>query len=239
MLKAILSKIYRATLVSLMDEATLTIDFPETKDDLDEDSKVKEPSVFDALRLIQHSFDTSNQHKHALFLGGLFAYDLVANFEPLGAASRIDNCPDYVFYLAETLVTVDHQANTCDVQASLFINDTNERERLQQRVADIVKHCEKTMPLPAAASVTNLELKYSLSDVEFSELVSELKQYVVQGDVFQVVPSRRFFFSLPCPSPLVAYKELNRVIQAHICSSCKTNILLFLVLRLKALLNMM
>ena len=143
-----------------------------------------------------------------LFLGGLFAYDLVANFEPLGNTSKIDSCPDYVFYLAETLVTVDHQANTCDVQASLFINDTNERERLEQRVADIVKHCEKTMPLPVAAGVTNLELKYSLSDVEFSELVSELKQYDVQGDVFQVVPSRRF--SLPCPSPLVAYKELKQ-----------------------------
>ncbi|EFP96344.1 anthranilate synthase component 1 [Vibrio caribbeanicus] len=189
-------------------ETALTINFPETSDDLDEDSRVKEPSVFDALRLVQHSFDTSDQHKHALFLGGLFAYDLVANFEPLGNTSQIDSCPDYVFYLAETLVTVDHQANTCDVQASLFINDTNERERLEQRVADIVKHCEKTMPLPTATSVTNLELKYSLSDVEFSELVSELKQYVVQGDVFQVVPSRRF--SLPCPSPLVAYKELKQ-----------------------------
>ena len=190
-----------------VDEATLTIDFPKIKDDLDEDSKIKELSVFDALRLVQHSFDTSNQHKHALFLGGLFAYDLVANFEPLGSASRIDNCPDYVFYLAETLVTVDHQTNACDVQASLFIDDASEKKRLEQRIEDIVKHCERPVSLPPAINVTDLNLNCSLSDKDFSELVSGLKHYVIQGDVFQVVPSRRF--SLPCPSPLVAYKKLK------------------------------
>ncbi|MCG6318304.1 chorismate-binding protein, partial [Vibrio alginolyticus] len=31
---------------------------------------------------------------------------------------------------------------------------------------------------------------------------------VVKGDIFQVVPSRRF--TLPCPSPLAAYKELKQ-----------------------------
>ncbi|MBO0217424.1 anthranilate synthase component I, partial [Vibrio sp. Vb2880] len=52
------------------DGETLTLQFNQPCDTLDEDSRLREASSFDALRLVQHSFDISQQDKHAIFLGG-------------------------------------------------------------------------------------------------------------------------------------------------------------------------
>ncbi|EGA70340.1 anthranilate synthase component I [Vibrio sinaloensis DSM 21326] len=189
------------------DGSVLTLEFSAPCDTLDEDSRLREASSFDALRLVQHSFDLSEQHQHALFLGGLFAYDLVANFEPLGEAAQSNQCPDYVFYIAETLLVVDHQRQSCDLKATLFANQT-EKQTLEARVNEIQAQCAELKHLPEATKLATVDAVPSISDQDFCQTVRDLKQFVVKGDVFQVVPSRRF--TLPCPSPLAAYKELKQ-----------------------------
>ncbi len=175
---------------------------------LDEESRLKEASSFDALRLIQHSFDIANHNKFALFIGGLFAYDLVANFEPLGEAEEVNHCPDYVFYLAETLMVIDHQTQSCTLQGSLFDATPQTTQAMQARVAEIAAHSEDPAPLKESIKLGSCEATPSMSDADFCQIVRNLKQYVVKGDIFQVVPSRHF--TLPCPSPLASYKELKQ-----------------------------
>ncbi|WP_257980731.1 anthranilate synthase component 1, partial [Aeromonas salmonicida] len=46
------------------------------------------------------------------------------------------------------------------------------------------------------------------SDKQFCAEVEKLKGFIRRGDIFQVVPSR--CFSLPCPSPLAAYRRLKQ-----------------------------
>lgn len=98
-LLAHLNKNVRSDVTSQFDGETFTLEFSQPCDTLDEDSRLREASSFDALRLVQHSFDLEDKDKHAIFLGGLFAYDLVASFEPLGHADATNQCPDYVFTL--------------------------------------------------------------------------------------------------------------------------------------------
>lgn len=186
---------------------SLTLNFAPLSDQLDEDSRLQEASVFDALRLVQHSFDLSEQDKYAIFLGGLFAYDLVANFEPLGSAEALDQCPDYVFYVAETLMVIDHKAEHCRLQATLFSAHQEQRQRLTTRLQTIARLSAESTPLPPAQTFAEINVTSTLSDAEFCNTVDYLKTLVVQGDIFQVVPSRRF--RLPCPSPLAAYKKLK------------------------------
>lgn len=190
-----------------LDHDTLTLNFAPLSDQLDEDSRLQEASSFDALRLVQHSFDLSNQDKYAIFLGGLFAYDLVANFEPLGNAEAIDQCPDYVFYVAETLMVIDHKNAHCRLQATLFSANQEQRQVLAARLQTITTLSAESKPLPTAQKVADLSVTTNLSDPVFCETVRHLKTLVVKGDIFQVVPSRRFM--LPCPSPLAAYKKLK------------------------------
>lgn len=199
---------------SLSNQLILT--FPTTDPLLDEESRLKQPSSFDALRLIQNSFeaeDDSELNKLAIFIGGLFAYDLVANFEDIGKANPTNQCPDYVFYVAETLLILDHQAQTATLQATLFKATTeneniNNELTLTTRLLELQQMSEKLKPLPPAATVDNHHITTNISDLRFKQQVEMLKSSIVKGDIFQIVPSR--YFSLSCPSPLQAYQELKQ-----------------------------
>ena len=83
------------------DQGLVTLTFPAPDAELDEDSRLKAPAVFDALRLITNKITAIRPHPHAVFLGGALAYDLLASFETLPEVEDSANsCPDFVFYLS-------------------------------------------------------------------------------------------------------------------------------------------
>jgi len=86
--------------------------FPPVSQLLDEDARLCSLSVFDAFRLLQNLVEVPAHEREAMFFGGLFAYDLVAGFEALPETNQGNNCPDYCFYLAETLLVIDHKKNS-------------------------------------------------------------------------------------------------------------------------------
>jgi len=181
--------------------------FPAITDVQDEDSRLKSLSVFDALRLIPQLFNSPEKEREAMLLGGLFAYDLVAGFENLPALSNEQRCPDYCFYLAETLLIIDHQSQTSRLQASLFTPAPSEFLRLQRRIEQLkTQMLQPAFPLPVQ-QVENMVLSCNQSDEEYCHVVRQLQEAIRVGEIFQVVPSRRF--SLPCPSPLAAYDTLK------------------------------
>ncbi len=94
--------------------------FPAVSALLDEDARLCSLSVFDAFRLLQELVSVPDNEREAMFFGGLFAYDLVAGFEDLPQLQSDTACPDYCFYLAETLLVIDHQTKHTRIQASLF-----------------------------------------------------------------------------------------------------------------------
>lgn len=83
--------------------------FPAVSPLLDEDARLCSLSVFDTFRLMQELVNVPEQEREAMFFGGLFSYDLVAGFEDLPQLEAGNRCPDYCFYLAETLMVIDHQ----------------------------------------------------------------------------------------------------------------------------------
>ncbi|MDE9537383.1 anthranilate synthase component I, partial [Xenorhabdus bovienii] len=107
--------------------------FPATRHNLDEDNRLKSDSVFDALRAIT-TLASFSESPDAIFVGGLFAYNLVAGFEPLPTVKNHQRCPDFCFYLAETLLTIDHQNKHSFLQTSLFGESDSERQRLNERM---------------------------------------------------------------------------------------------------------
>ncbi len=182
--------------------------FTTTHDQQDEDSRLRALSVFDALRVIPQLVNSPADEREAVFVGGLFAYDLVAGFEDLPTLSSEQRCPDYCFYLAETLLVLDHQAHSARLQASLFCPSTHEFQRLQSRIEQL--HGQMLQPAPAlpVKPIETMTLTTSQSDEEYCNVVRKMQDAIRIGEIFQVVPSRRF--SLPCPSPLAAYDTLKR-----------------------------
>ncbi|SFU84901.1 anthranilate synthase, component I [Xenorhabdus koppenhoeferi] len=185
--------------------------FPATRHNLDEDNRLKSDSVFDALRAIT-TLSSFSESPDAIFVGGLFAYNLVAGFELLPTVKNHQRCPDFCFYLAETLLTIDHQNKHSFLQTSLFGESDSERQRLNERITILASVISE--PIPSLLSTTlsttlsDITIGCNLSDEQYANIVLQLQQSIRRGDIFQVVPSRRF--TLPCPSPLNAYHVLKK-----------------------------
>ncbi|BDH45661.1 anthranilate synthase component 1 [Salmonella enterica subsp. enterica serovar Choleraesuis] len=185
----------------------LELIFNTSEEVTDEDSRLQTVSVFDVLRSLLNLVNVPADEREAMFLGGLFAYDLVAGFEALPELRADNRCPDYCFYLAETLLVIDHQQKKAHLQASLMVPNAHEQQRLELRLEQLTTLATAPLAALPAQSVANMTLSCSLSDAEFGAVVSQLQEAIRIGEIFQVVPSRRF--SLPCPSPLAAYQTLK------------------------------
>ena len=182
--------------------------FPAVSALLDEDARLCSLSVFDAFRLLQELVSVPDNEREAMFFGGLFAYDLVAGFEDLPQLQSDTACPDYCFYLAETLLVIDHQTKHTRIQASLFTPLESEKQRLEQRLSQLRQQLnEPPAPLPVT-TVAEMRCDVDQSDEEYGAVVRKMQRAIRAGEIFQVVPSRRF--SLPCPSPLAAYDVLKK-----------------------------
>ncbi|HKM95701.1 MAG TPA: anthranilate synthase component 1 [Buttiauxella sp.] len=182
--------------------------FPVVSSLLDEDARLCSLSVFDAFRLMQELVTVPVNEREAMFFGGLFAYDLVAGFEDLPDLVQDNRCPDYCFYLAETLLVIDHQKKHTRIQASLFTPSIAEKQRLIQRTAQLIKQMEQEPAALPVQKVERMTCECNQSDEEFGDVVRKMQKAIRIGEIFQVVPSRRF--SLPCPSPLAAYQTLKK-----------------------------
>ncbi|MEG9481584.1 anthranilate synthase component I [Mannheimia sp. HC-2023] len=181
--------------------------FPTISNHLDEDSKLKTTTVFDGLRTVSQLFANSAS---PIYLGGLFSYDLVANFIPMENISLQDDglsCPDYSFYLAEQLVTIDHKTEKAVLNTFCF--EPSEQSHLQQQAVEFSQKLANVSEADLSLSIkpASDEAIANIEDEEFKEIIRKLKHHINIGDVFQIVPSRRF--SLPCPNTLASYKQLK------------------------------
>ena len=182
--------------------------FPPVSSLLDEDARLCSLSVFDAFRLLQNLVDVPCDEREAMFFGGLFAYDLVAGFEDLPQLTHDRRCPDYCFYLAETLLVIDHQKQQTRIQASLFTPSAEEKDRLLQRIDTLRQQLDHPAGALPVEKVEHMRCDCNRSDEEYGAVVREMQKAIRAGEIFQVVPSRRF--TLPCPSPLAAYEVLKK-----------------------------
>ncbi|MBD1581664.1 anthranilate synthase component 1 [Pseudoalteromonas sp. S16_S37] len=194
-----------------LEDDTLTLTYQSVDEELDEFSKLKADNAFSALRTCIKSIKRNSDTPFSVFLGGVFAYDMVANFERLEEVPNGNNtCPDYVFYLAETLVLIDHQAQTTELIGNVFNGPDVHANCFEvgKQLEQLNARCDELTPYLAAPNQGNADVQVNIDDATFCQQVSALKQNIIDGDIFQVVPSRTF--SLPCAQPLAAYQQLKQ-----------------------------
>ena len=180
----------------------------------EESARLQAPNPFTVLRTLQQQLRCQSDEAFAVFLGGVIGYDMVATVEQLPEVQSVDNqCPDYVFYLAETLMVIDHQHQQSRLIGNVFCGDGatancfvigKRLEQLKQQLAAPVAVSQRNQAALCSAN----DVKVDINDADFVQQVEKLKQHIVAGDIFQVVPSR--CFSLPCPEPLRAYQQLKQ-----------------------------
>ncbi|WP_417345619.1 anthranilate synthase component 1 [Ferrimonas sp.] len=194
-----------------LDGDTLQLTVPKQPQALDEDSRLKAPSPLSVLRGILACVDHDDACAQSLMLAGCFAFDLVATVEPLPEVSDSpNNCPDYLFYLAEQTLVLDHRRRSARLIGTLFGGAHAEmsQHHLSQSLAELAQRIDGFTGGQAVSVAEPVTVQLSQDDAQFRNKVENLKEHIRAGDIFQVVPGRRF--SLPCPNPIEAYRRLRR-----------------------------
>ncbi|MCW8091407.1 anthranilate synthase component 1 [Alteromonas sp. ASW11-130] len=201
--------------ISINEEGhTVTLNVPDTPSNFDEDSRLKAVSVFDGLRTLLKSVCALRDHPHSVFLGGAFAYDLLGSFENLPKVNVSENtCPDYVFYLAETLLITNHKTQETELLGSVFSGEQVAQSYFSvsqklEHISEQLSRLKSTEVLLTTNEPHSNCVRVDKSDAVFKQDVLHLKEHILAGDIFQVVPSRTF--SLPCPSPRKSYAKLKQ-----------------------------
>jgi len=196
--------------ITAQQPSQLQLTFPQSDTSGDEDQRLKSASPMDAIRCIINRIKKHSTHPQALFIGGVFAYDFIATFEQLVEVPDSENTtPDYVVYVAETLMIHDHQTKQSEILGSVFggLYSDESQKRITQRITELQHLCVNFMAPIKQTTRINEQVTVDISDSEYCDIVEQLKKNIVKGDIFQVVPSRSF--ALPCPDPIAAYQKLK------------------------------
>ena len=131
---------------------------------------------------------------------GYLGYDVVRFFERLpDTAAPGPDMPDAIFLLADTLVVFDHARHRLILLANAVVEDDVEAAYVDA-LRRIDRLAEKLLrPLPAvparrwgATNGNGHGLESNVSRDEYEARVSQAKEYIAAGDIFQVVLSQRF-----------------------------------------------
>lgn len=192
------------------DEDSLRLHF-EDSEDQDAEIRLLAPSPYDALRALTGMTSLTDDEPFTLFCSGVVAFDHVDMFEPLKpyAEDPLD-FPDFLFWFAESIIVIEEGGEARIICSAFGSDDAEACERSYhmaiERLSDLVRRCEAAGPFPVTAGAKPaqaVEPAVDLSDEDFASVVSRLKENIVAGDVYQIVPSRTF--STPCKQPLQAY----------------------------------
>ena len=144
----------------------LTFRFPAPSG-LDAEARLLAPSPFDAMRAVVTGLTTmSREEPFTLACPGIVAFDHVDLFEQLPPAEADPlGFPDFVFWLAESLIVMEPGLTPRLVCTAFGSDDPVEAERSHfsaaERLAELAARCEAASPLPdlprAAAAPAQVE----------------------------------------------------------------------------------
>ncbi|GCF92527.1 anthranilate synthase component I [Enterococcus florum] len=140
---------------------------------------------------------------------GYVGYDIAAMYEELGRIPEdVLGLPDMQFYLFETFVIYDHQKQTLSIVASDLYSQCGKTQldrRIQRIETEIFQlQAAENQPLePIKLTFTS-----NFTQDEYEAIVERAKQYIREGDLFQVVPSQRLTADFPV-DPFQYYRHLR------------------------------
>ena len=189
--------------------------------ELTESGEVEDPLA--AAEAFQLRYRAAPEPGLPVFHGGLvgyFGYDTVRYVEPrLQKSTPVDELgtPDILLMVSDEVLVFDNLAGTIRLVVNVDPEIDNAFELAQQRLRDL----EDRLPQPMAAlprvalDPTGSEALEELADSNFTRpeyeaVVAQVKEYVLAGDVMQVVPSQRMSVPFRAP-PLNLYRALRNL----------------------------
>lgn len=192
----------------------ITLRFPPDQGH-DSEARLLAPLPLHAIRtLIRSAMPEASDPFAAAALGVVaFEYATLGENIPSNQDDPI-GFPDYIFWIPESLFVFE-RGSSPRLLCTAFSDEDPDRSALNHqdavvRLAALVDAYEHVAPYEIgvedrAAAGGSVDL----SDEEYAAVVSQLKEEIAAGEVYQIVPSRTF--SAPCPDPLRSFALLRRL----------------------------
>jgi anthranilate synthase component 1 len=203
--------------VAEKEERRLVLRFPRPEG-ADAEARLLAPSPFDALRALTGGFAVaSKEEPFTIHCLGVLAFDQADLFEDLPAPAEDPlQFPDFVFWLAESLIVFEQGAQPRVVCTAFGSDDPVRAERAYfsaaERLASLVARCEAAsatqFPEPPRPSPPT-EVEVDLDDAAYRDVVVKLREKIAAGEIYQIVPSRTF--RAPCLAPILSYAALRKL----------------------------
>ena len=135
------------------------------------------------------------------FQGGLvgyFNYDLVRKWEQRIEISPEDrDMPEAIFTASQRIIIFDHLTHRIRVVAFAHLNEGKDLKKAYTEASEEVEETIRELQRPLSTVSTGTpfslaDLKPNFQKEEFEESVRKAKNYIINGDIIQVVISQRF-----------------------------------------------
>ena len=144
-------------------------------------------------------------------LVGAFGYDTVRYIEPKLAKHEPKDplgMPDIVLLLSEEIAIVDNLSGKLTLVVYAEPEVPGAYKRAQRRLKELLTKLREPVSIPADVCVEPAEAVSGFGEAAFKQAVEKAKQYIVDGDIMQVVLSQRM--SKPfAASPMALYRSLR------------------------------
>ncbi len=169
---------------------------------------------------LSHPKDSEARTSLPRFTGGavgFLAYDAVRHFEPRVTIPAKDatGFPEALFMFVDSLLVFDHVKHVIKVVAHCRLDGDIEASYRQAcwRIDELAKrlnHALPASPYPTAVYHEHGEPESNVGHDRYIEMVQRAKEYIVAGDVIQVVPSQRLTRKTAA-HPFSIYRALRTV----------------------------
>ncbi len=144
-------------------------------------------------------------------LVGCFGYDTVRYIEPRLAKNELKDelgTPDIILLLSEEIAIVDNLSGKLTLVVYAEPEVPGAYRRAQRRLKELLTRLRAPAQIPADVCVKSEPAVSRSGEEEFKTAVERAKEYIVEGDIMQVVLSQRM--SKPfAASPMALYRSLR------------------------------
>ncbi len=184
----------------------------------------KEPDPFVSLRKLIKESEIKIPDELPPMAAGIFGYmgyDMVRYMEKLPDNNPDNiNIPESIYMRPKITVIFDNILDKASI-ITIARNDSDENaetsyEEAKNRINNIVELLNTSLKRTiyskyyADNSTSEIEFKSHISKEKYMDMVSKSKEYIVAGDVFQVLPSRRMSAKFILP-PFALYRSLRHL----------------------------
>ncbi|MDP2152823.1 MAG: anthranilate synthase component I [Methylotenera sp.] len=177
---------------------------------------VEDINPLDFVKSYQARFKTPPYEGLPRFTGGLagyFGYETVRYIEKrLADTVKPDaiDVPDVLLMVSEQLAVVDNLSGKLYFIVYADSAEPGAYEQAKQRLSDLVKKLRNTVTIPKSIATDKTVATSEFGEDNFKAAVKRAQQYILDGDIMQVVLSQRMSQQFSGP-PLSLYRALRSV----------------------------